>query len=257
MQGVSSKDGTHIAFERSGQGQPLIIIGGSLADNRFYAPLAGELAKHFAVYNFDRRGRGQTVDTQPYAVEREIEDVDALIAHAQAPVVVVGHSAGAALALRAAAAGSNISKLALTDLPYTPHGDDDETAKVAFVQEAAHIQALIDQNDYEGSVRYFLSGFGLPAEAVEEILQSPAGETMIDCARTLPYDFAMLGDGLIPDDLAAKVSLPTLVLAAKATTETAQALVNLMPSARLQVMDAPTHELSPEVVASVLKKFFI
>ena len=104
MQKVTSKDGTEIALEKSGNGPALIIVGGSLADHQFYIPLANELAKQFTVYNFDRRGRGQSEDTKPYAVEREIEDVAALIAHAGGAVVVYGHSAGSALALRAAGA---------------------------------------------------------------------------------------------------------------------------------------------------------
>ena len=82
MRHVRSTDGTSIAYEKTGQGPPLIIIGGSLGDHRFYLPLAGELAKHFTVYTYDRRGRGQSGDTQPYSVERELNDVAALIAEA-------------------------------------------------------------------------------------------------------------------------------------------------------------------------------
>src|SRR5918998_3484472 len=100
METVTSSDGTTIAFERSGEGPALVVVGGSLADHRFYAPLAEELAERFAVYNFDRRGRGQSGDTQPYAVEREVEDLGALAAHAGGPVFLYGHSAGSALALR-------------------------------------------------------------------------------------------------------------------------------------------------------------
>ena len=80
MQHIRSSDGTSIAYEKTGEGPPLIIIGGSLGDHRFYVPLAGELARRFTVYTFDRRGRGQSTDTQPYAVERELEDVAALVA---------------------------------------------------------------------------------------------------------------------------------------------------------------------------------
>ena len=120
MEKVTSSDGTRIAFERLGEGPALMIVGGSLADHRFYAPLANELAKSFTVYSFDRRGRGQSGDTEPYAVEREVDDVGALIAHAEEPVLVYGHSAGSALALRAAASGLDIAKLALADPPFTP-----------------------------------------------------------------------------------------------------------------------------------------
>src|SRR5687767_10913154 len=226
MQKVTSKDGTKIAFEKSGAGPALIIVGGSLADHQFYVPLANELAKHFTVYNFDRRGRGQSGDTAPYAVEREIEDIDALITDAKESVFVYGHSAGSALALRAAAAGLDIAKLALADPPYTPHGEHDEAAKAEHTEQAARIRELNEKGDLKGSAKFFLSGYGLPDEDLEAMFQSPAGETMIDCARALPYDYAMLGDGLVPTELATEVKTPTLILAPEAMPETAQALVN-------------------------------
>ena len=110
MRRITSKDGTEIAFEKSGAGSALIIVGGALADHTFYIPLSNELTRHFTVYNFDRRGRGQSGDTTPYAVEREVEDVDSLIAYAKEPVFMYGHSAGSALALRAAVSNGGKSQ---------------------------------------------------------------------------------------------------------------------------------------------------
>lgn len=256
MQHVISEDGTKIAYEKTGQGPTLIIIGGSLGDHHFYIPLANELAKHFTVYNFDRRGRGRSGDTQPYSVEREVQDVAALIADAGQQVSVYGHSAGSALALRAAAAGLNIAKLALADPPYGRHGDTDEAAKARQAEAAAKIQAFHDRGDHRGAAAFFLSGFGLPSEAVEEMLDSPAGESMIDCARALPYDYAMVGDGLVPNALAAKAAMPAVVLAAETAPETAKALVKIMPSAKLQLMKASTHDLAPTDIAKVVTSFF-
>src|SRR5688500_9741737 len=129
MRKVTSKDGTEIAFERSGAGPALLLVGGALADHTFYTPLRSELTRHFTVYTFDRRGRGQSDDTPPYAVEREVEDLAALIAYAKEPVFIYGHSAGSALALRAAASGLNIAKLALADPPFTPRSANEEAAK--------------------------------------------------------------------------------------------------------------------------------
>jgi pimeloyl-ACP methyl ester carboxylesterase len=120
MKHVTSKDGTRVAYEKTGSGPGLIVIGGALGDHRFYTPLAAELARHFTVCNFDRRGRGQSEDTQPYAIERELEDLTALIDQAGAPVRVYGHSAGSAFAIRAAAAGMSIAKLVLADPPFRP-----------------------------------------------------------------------------------------------------------------------------------------
>jgi pimeloyl-ACP methyl ester carboxylesterase len=256
MEKVTSSDGTRIAFERLGEGPALVIVGGSLADHRFYAPLANELAKRFTVYSFDRRGRGQSGDTEPYAVEREVDDVGALIAHAEELVLVYGHSAGSALALRAAASGLDIAKLALADPPFTPRGDDDEAAKAEHAEQAARIRELNDRGDYEGSAKFFLKDYGLSDEDLEAMFRSPVGEAMLDCARALPYDYAVLGDGLIPTELAAKVNVPTLILAAEAMPETAQALADAMPNARLRAMEASAHELPPEVLAPVLKEGF-
>lgn len=256
MEKVTSSDGTRIAFERLGEGPALMIVGGSLADHRFYAPLANELAKRFTVYSFDRRGRGQSGDTEPYAVEREVDDVGALIAHAEEPVLVYGHSAGSALALRAAASGLDIAKLALADPPFTPRGEDDEAAKAEHAEQAARIRELNDRGDYEGSAKFFLKDYGLSDEDLEAMFRSPAGEAMLDCARALPYDYAVLGDGLVPTELAAKVNVPTVILAAEAMPETAQALAVAMPNARLRAMETSAHELPPEVLAPVLKEVF-
>jgi pimeloyl-ACP methyl ester carboxylesterase len=256
MDKVTSGDGTRIAFEQLGEGPALIVVGGSLADHRFYAPLANELAKHFTVYSFDRRGRGQSGDTGPYAVEREVDDVGALIAYANEPVLMYGHSAGSALALRAAASGLDIAKLALADPPFTPRGENDEAAKAEHAEQAVRIQELNDKGDYKGSAKFFLKDYGLSDEDLEAMFRSPAGEGMLDCARALPYDYAVLGDGLVPTELAAKVDVPTLVLAAEAMPETAQALAGAMPSARFRATEASAHELPPEVLAPVLKGFF-
>jgi pimeloyl-ACP methyl ester carboxylesterase len=256
MQKITSKDGTEIAFEKSGEGPALIIVGGALADHQFYVPLAMELAKHFTVYNFDRRGRGQSGDTEPYVVEREVEDVGALISYAKEPVFMYGHSAGSALAIRAAVAGLEIAKLALADPPYTPAGENDEAAKAEHAQQAVYIQELNAKGDLKGSAKFFLRGFGLPDEDLEAMLQSPDGTAMIDSARALPYDYAILGNGLVPTELAAKIKIPTMVLAPEAMPETAQVLVNAMPDARFQAMEALTHEIPPDVLALVLKEFF-
>jgi pimeloyl-ACP methyl ester carboxylesterase len=180
MQTVISPDGTEIAFERSGSGPALLIVGGALADHSFYAPLAAALSRRFTVYTYDRRGRGQSGDTSPYAVERELEDLAALIDHAGAPVFVYGHSAGAALALRAAGAGLPIAKLVLADPPFTPHGQNDEAARAQFAEEAARLQELHDKGDHRGSVKLFLGGMGVPDDEVEEMLDSPAGAGMLD-----------------------------------------------------------------------------
>jgi pimeloyl-ACP methyl ester carboxylesterase len=256
MQHVISVDGTRIAYEKTGQGPRLIIVGGSLGDHRFYLPLAAELAREFTVYNFDRRGRGQSGDTQPYSVEREVEDLAALISDAGEPVRVYGHSAGSALSLHAAAAGLDIAKLALADPPFGAHSDADDAARARQAEMAAKVQAFHDRGDHRGAAAFFLGGFGLPPQAVDDMLNSPGADMMIDSARALPYDFALVGDGLVPNDLAAQAGVPTIVLAAEATPATAQALVELMPHAHLQTIRTPTHDLPAAEIAAALMPFF-
>jgi len=255
MQSLISRDGTRIAFERSGSGRPLLIVGGSLADHQYYQPLADELSRRFTVYNYDRRGRGQSGDTSANTVEPELEDLAALIGHAGAPVFVYGHSAGSALALQAAATGLEIVKLVLADPPFTPHGHNDEAAKEAFAEEAARLQKLHDQGDHRASVKFFLGGMGIADEAIDEMLASPAGASMIDSARTLPDDYALLGDGLVPTDLAARITVPALILAAGAMPEPAQALAGAMPNARVAAMENPAHQTPPAEIAERVTAF--
>ena len=255
MQRVMSADGTGIAFERSGSGPALIIVGGALADHQFYGPLVDELRRQFTVYNYDRRGRGQSGDTSAYTVEREVEDLAALVEHAGAPVFVYGHSAGAALALRAAAAGLGIAKLVLADPPFTPHGEQDEAARAQFAEEAARIQEFHDRGDHRAGVKLFLGGMGLADDDVEAMLDSAAGAGMADTGRALPHDYAVLGDGLVPTELAAEVTAPTLILAPRAMPETAQALAAAMPNARVEAMDGSAHETPPAEIAERVTAF--
>ncbi len=255
MDRVTSTDGTQIAYVRSGSGPAVLIVGGALADHGFYAPLAGALEAHFTVYNFDRRGRGRSGDNAEYEVEREVEDVAALIAVGGESVRVYGHSAGAALALRAAAGGAPIASLVLADPPFTPHGHNDNGARAAFAAETTQIQALHDKGDHRDAAAMFLTGLGLSTQDAAGYLQSPAGDAIVDCARALPYDYAMLGDGLVPDDLAASVQVPTLLLAPDTSPDTARALERVMPNARYQPLPAATHELSPSEIAESVAPF--
>src|SRR3712207_4981311 len=119
MNTVTSRDGTSIAFDRSGNGPPVILVCGGSTDRMANAPLAEFLAPRFTVFNYDRRGRGDSGDTAPYAVEREVEDLDAVIAAAGGSAFVYGTSSGAALALEAAASGLAITKLAMWEPPFS------------------------------------------------------------------------------------------------------------------------------------------
>src|SRR5918995_5747489 len=120
---VTSNDGTSIAYDRRGTGPAVILVGGGLDDGSENAPLVPELAEHFTVYNYARRGRGDSGDTLPYAVEREIEDIEALITEAGGSAHLYGVSSGGALVLEAAAAGTAVDKLAVYEVPYNMADD--------------------------------------------------------------------------------------------------------------------------------------
>jgi pimeloyl-ACP methyl ester carboxylesterase len=254
MQTIGSKDGTRIAYEKSGDGPALIIIGGSLADHAFYVPLAKELSKDFAVYNFDRRGRGQSGDTLPYSVEREVEDVLAIIEMIGQSVNLYGHSAGSALALRVAAVERSIENLILADPPFTPHTDEDAHSIVEFAQETKAVQQLHDEGKHKENVVNFLSGMGLPPEVISGLIDSPSGAEMIGSAKALPYDYAMLGDGIVPVELAKQVQARTTILAAGYSLDAAQQLANAIPGATLKTLEDSTHEMAPADLADTIRK---
>jgi hypothetical protein len=139
--------------------------------------------------------------------------------------------------------------------PEGRHGDNDEAAKARQAEAADKIQAFHDQGDQRGAAASFLSGFGLPPEAVNEMLDAPGGEMMIDSARALPYDYALVADGLLPNKLATEVAVPTLVMAAEGAPKTAEALVELMPNGSLQVMPASARDLAAPDIANVVTPF--
>ncbi len=253
MFNITSKDGTKIACEKSGDGPPLIIIGGALSNHNFYKPLAEHLAKVFTVYNMDRRGRGESGDRLPYSVKREIEDLAAVIDKARKPVILYGHSAGSALALHAKAAGLPIAKLILADPPFTPHDENENTAIAKFAEEKAKVKELYDKGDHRENAARFLGSVGLSEDEVDSILNSPTGAGIIDSARALPYDYAVLGNGLVPTELARQINVPVIILAAGHSVNAAKELAKVMPHTALQILPSDTHNMSPEALADIVK----
>src|SRR5688500_17826966 len=171
---VTSGDGTPIAFERFGDGQPVIVVGGQLCDRALTRPTAEALAKYFTVFNYDRRGRGDSGDTVPYKVEREIEDLGALIAEAGGTASVYAHSSGAGLALHAAAY-LPISNLVLHEPPYTPDGAEEERRIAREIGERH--RALLAENRRGDAVELVMTTAGMPREMVAEMRQTPGGRS--------------------------------------------------------------------------------
>ena len=261
IQTLTSSDGTTIAFDRLGDGPLVIVVGGQLCDRALTRPTAEELAKRFTVFNYDRRGRGDSGDTAPYALEREVEDIGALIAEARGKASVYAHSSGAALALHAAAAGLPISKLVLHEPPYNPEGDEDRQR--ATHKEAEHIMTLLAEDRRDDALEYFWRSIGMPQEMVDEMRHTPRWAELEAMAPTMAYDSEVMGNigrgGAVPTALAGRVRCETLVLVGGASPEwmidVARQVAKAMPHGRYRVLEGQEHVVPPELLVPVLAEF--
>lgn len=251
---VTSPDGTPIAYERGGDGPPLILVVGAFNTRATGVPLAMSLASHHTVYTYDRRGRGDSGDTAPYAVEREIEDLGALIAAAGGAAAVFGYSSGANLALQAAARGLPITRLALYDAPYLvgEHAGDP-------VDHAAALSALVAAGRRGEAVEYFQGRLvGIPEAVIAQLRHAPFRPALEAIAHTLVYEAAILGSRTLPTGLAGSVTIPTLVVAGGTNpfmSAAAQALADLLPHGQVRILEGQGHDLDPSVLGPVLQAF--
>lgn len=263
MRTVRSKDGTTIAFERSGTGPALILVGGMFEQRAMDSETARLaafplLSEHFSVFHYDRRGRGDSTDTQPYAVEREIEDIEALIDLAGGEVFVFGISSGAALAFEAALAlGGKVKKLALYEAPY----NDDADARRAWRQFRKQLDELLAAGRHGDAVALFIMLTGASADQIEGIRQHPMWPMWEAIAPTIAYDAAAVGeDASVPAERAANLSVPALIMDGSETYPfmhaSAVALANAMPHAQHRTLEGQTHEVAAEAIAPVLVEFF-
>jgi pimeloyl-ACP methyl ester carboxylesterase len=256
MNTVTSSGGTTIAFDQLGDGPPIILVGGGSVDRSANAPLAALLASHFTVINYDRRGRGDSGDAPPYAVEREIEDLEALINEAGGSAFVYGTSSGGALALEAAASGLAIMKLALWEVPFVL----DESRRPP-ADTARTYTELVSAGRRGDAVEFFMSKVvGLPPEFVDHARTQPFWQAQEALAHTLAYDATIMGDYSLPTERAAAVAVPTLVIAGEASfpfmRETAQALANTIPDGQHRTLEGQEHDVDPAALAPVLVEFF-
>jgi pimeloyl-ACP methyl ester carboxylesterase len=263
MNTVTSKDGTAIAFDRSGEGPALILVGGAFqhrAIDPSTARLAELLSPTFTVYHYDRRGRGDSGDTAPYTVEREIDDIDALIQDAGGTASLFGMSSGVVLALEAAAHGLAVKKLALYEPPFIVDGSrpplpDDYRERLT--------ELLADGQRGDAVALFMTEGVGVPAEVVAPMRTLPFWSGLEAVAHTLEYDAAIMGDTMHGDPLPAgawaAVTIPTLVADGGASPAWARnavaALVEVLPDARRRTLEGQTHEVDPEILAPVVEEF--
>lgn len=261
MQTVTSKDGTTIAFDKSGSGPAVILVDGALGSRGFESglgQLAALLSEQFTVYHYDRRGRGDSGDHQPFALEREIEDIEAMIDHAGGSAFVYGVSSGAALALEAALRLSGkIKKLAMYEAPY----NDDPQARQNWGNYVADVKEHLAAGRGDDAVLRFMMLVGMSPDEVPGMREQPWFTPLATIGHTLLYDAAALGDeSAVPHDKAARISMQTLVMDGSASFPfmhvAAVALAEAMPNGEQRTLDGQTHEVQPEVLAPVLIDFF-
>jgi pimeloyl-ACP methyl ester carboxylesterase len=258
---TTSADGTRIAFDRRGEGTPLIVVGGAWNTRQSAAALAEQLAGSFAVYTYDRRGRGDSGDTPPYAVEREIEDLQAVIEATGGSAALFGHSSGGALALEATARSVSVSRLAMYEPPYIV--DDSRPPLAADYIE--HLEELVTASKRREVVSYFMTeAVGMPPEMVKPIVDSPMVESMEPLAHTVAYDGRVMLRGSmhgepLPAEWRDSVSVPTLVMDGGNSPQWLHSaclgLVALLPDVSYRTLEGQDHAAAPDAIAPVLEEF--
>ncbi|MFG3267324.1 MULTISPECIES: alpha/beta fold hydrolase [Streptomyces] len=252
-----SRDGTSLAYARAGQGPAVILVSGAMSTGGTVAPLAGLLAPHFTAFWYDRRGRGESGDTAPYAVEREVEDLAALIEAAGGEAALYGVSSGGALALEAAAAGLPVSRVAVYETPFADFSEGGAEERAAYTE---HLTEALAHDRRGDAVELFLRLTGLAEEMIQGARQSPMWPAMEGIAPTLAYDDAVMGDGLVPRERLASLDAPVLSLAGSASPDwlrrAARAVAEAAAKGTYRSLEDQTHMVDPNVLAPVLTEFF-
>lgn len=250
---LRSVDGTSIAVDRSGKGPPLVVVLGAFCDRLTAKPLAALLQSSYTVYAYDRRGRGDSEDGEEYAIEREVEDLAAVVATTEGAPYVYGHSSGGALALEGAARGVNIRKIAVYEPPYA--GEDPRLPGFG-----DKLDDLVKSGRRADAAESFLALAGAPAEVIEHIRASPGWDGMVALAHTLPRDIALGNGGAVPVDRIATIEAPILAMAGSESHgwahEAARMIASAAPNAHARSVRDQQHAPAHEVLASILKEFF-
>jgi pimeloyl-ACP methyl ester carboxylesterase len=258
---TTSRDGTIIAFTKRGSGPPLIIVDGAFCyrENGPATELATRLAQHFTVFTYDRRGRGESGDTAPYAVEREVEDLRAVAREAGEAPYLVGISSGGALILNAVVSGISVKEIALYEPPYLAG----ENGPHKFVEARNRLQSLISTGDRAGAVSYFMTDvYGAPRAFVfaMPILMPNAWQRNKLVVHTLPYDLTILDDRSVLNTRSSSISVPTLVVGGekspKVLRDAVTAVASALPNGRSRFLSGQDHNISSRALAPVLFEYF-
>jgi pimeloyl-ACP methyl ester carboxylesterase len=268
VKNVISKDGTPIAFDQSGQGPAVILVAGASARRVDEASLAAALAPYFTAFAYDRRGRGDSGDTAPYAVKREVEDIDALIDEAGDSAFVFGHSSGAVLALEAARLlPTKITKLAVYEPPFII----DDSRPPAPEDFASHLNELVSSGRRGEAAESFMTFVGTPAEMIAQMRLSPMWPQLEALAHTFVYDATIMEDTERGDPSSLRkwksTTVPTLVMDGTVMMgragphafmrRGADELANVLPNAQRHILDGQDHGPADDVLAAALKAFFL
>ncbi len=261
MPTVTSKDGTTIAYDKAGQGPAVILVEGAMGSRAASAGLAKLLAPAFTGYSYERRGRGESTDTKPYAVQREVEDIEALIESAGEATCVYGISSGGALALEAAAQlKGKVKKLAIYEVPY----DSSESGIKAWREYRTKLSELVEADRRGDAAALFMKFVGVPDEMIEGMRHAPMWQGAKAIAPTLVYDAAVLGeDRTIPTEQASTITAHTLIMDGGESYRsmpfmrmTAEVLTKAIPNAHHRVIESQGHDVDSKVLAPVLTAFF-
>lgn len=265
MSTVTSKDGTRIAFDKVGSGPSVILVNGAMSYRRAFDTTLEQLAelvgKHFTVYDYDRRGRGESTNTVPFTKVREIEDIQALVADAGGEAMLAGFSSGGAVTLETAAVTPGVTKAFVYEVPFIV---DDSRQPLADYE--GHTTKLVAEGKLDELIEYFITVVaGIPAEFVGGIKQDQAmWARMRAIAPTIPHDAAFISGFMKGKPLPAgywdKVKVPVLVGDGGASPawlrNAAEALGKALPHASRETFEGQTHSFEPKVLAPVLIEFF-
>jgi pimeloyl-ACP methyl ester carboxylesterase len=264
---TTSSDGTSIAYEVVGDGPALVLVGGATS-HRALDPTGGALAEllpHHIVVRYDRRGRGESGDSRTYAVAREIDDLDAVIAAVGGSAAVMGESSGAVLALEAARHGSAITRLAVYEPPFIV---DDSVPPMRGPRGTGFDQrfdALVEAGRRADAFELLMvEAAGQPAEAAAAIRHAPMWPALEAITHTIAYDGQVMGNTQSGDPAAlaryAAVTIPTLVIVGGDSPPHQQRavaeLAARLPDVRLRTLPGQGHQVAPEAVAPILAAFF-
>ncbi|MFD4441707.1 alpha/beta fold hydrolase [Nocardia sp. NPDC058519] len=254
MRIATSKDGTELAYDVSGDGPALVYITGATCFRRFRPIVAdvGVFATEFTVYNYDRRGRGDSGDVLPYAIEREVDDIEAVVDAAGGRAILYGHSSGAALALEAAARmPDKLDRVVIYDAPYV----HDEAERASYAELAEKVRALLDEGNNARALKTFLHGIGMPRAFVALLPLFPGWRTMKALAPTLMYDIGIT-EVLPPVERFENIGVPVnVVVGAKnppGMHQVARELAAAIPHATHRVLAGQDHMVSAKALLPIL-----